>query len=97
MDYLGERAETAMNITGREAIRTHGEEEEKVKMKELNQMLTKRLWTPVDGKKLTSDLRCRIIRSSMFLKEKYLTSIRGVRVAQGKAGGRRRPAREGHA
>jgi hypothetical protein len=37
-------------------------------------MLTKRVWTPVDGKKLTAEERSRIIRSSMFLKEKYLAS-----------------------
>jgi Reverse transcriptase (RNA-dependent DNA polymerase) len=43
-------------------------------MKELNQMLTKRVWTPVDGKKLTAEQRSQIIRSSMFLKEKYLAS-----------------------
>jgi hypothetical protein len=50
MGHLGEQAETVMNITVREAIRTRGEDAERVIMKELNQMLTKRVWTPVDGK-----------------------------------------------
>jgi Reverse transcriptase (RNA-dependent DNA polymerase) len=43
-------------------------------MKELSQMITKGVWTPIDGRKLTAEERSRIIRSSMFLKEKYLTS-----------------------
>ena len=64
------------NITVREAIRTRGEEAERVIMKELNQMITvtKRVWTPIDGKRLTAEERSRVIRSSMFLKEKYLVS-----------------------
>jgi hypothetical protein len=70
MDHLGEKAETAMNITVREAIRTQGDDAERVIMKELNQMLTQRMWTSVDGKKLTAEQRSQIIRSSMFLKEK---------------------------
>jgi hypothetical protein len=74
MGHLGENAETAMNITVREAIRTRGQDAERVIMKELNQMLTKRVWTPVDGRKLTAEQRGQIIRSSMFLKEKYLAS-----------------------
>jgi hypothetical protein len=51
----------------REAIRTRGEEVERVIMKELSQMITKGVWTPVDGRKLTAEERSRIIRSSMFL------------------------------
>jgi Reverse transcriptase (RNA-dependent DNA polymerase) len=66
--------EEAMNITVREAIRTRSEEAERVIMKELSQMITKRVWTPVDGKRLTAEERARIIRSSMFLKEKYLAT-----------------------
>ena len=66
--------ERAMNITVREAIRTRGEEAERVIMKELNQMINKRVWTLIDGKKLTAEERSSIIRSSMFLKEKYLAS-----------------------
>jgi hypothetical protein len=66
--------ERVMNITVREAIRTRGEEAECVIMKELSQMITKQVWTPIDGRKLTAGERARIIRSSMFLKEKYLAS-----------------------
>jgi Reverse transcriptase (RNA-dependent DNA polymerase) len=74
IESLRDTAESAMNITVRDAIRTRGAEAERLITKELNQMLTKRVWTPVDGKKLTAEDRVRIIRSSMFLKEKYLTS-----------------------
>ena len=64
--------EHAMNITVREALKTRGDEAERVILKELQQMLTKKVWTPVDGKTLTAEQRSRVIRSSMFLKEKFL-------------------------
>ena len=67
-----DEVEHAMNITVREALRTRGDEAERVIMKELQQMLTKKVWTPVHGKTLTADQRSRVIRSSMFLKEKFL-------------------------
>ena len=44
-------------------------------MKELGQMINKKVWTPIDGKNLTAEERRSIIRSSMFLKEKYLASV----------------------
>jgi hypothetical protein len=69
LESLGDTVESAMNITVRDAIRTRGAEAERVITKELNQMLTKRVWTPVDGKKLTAEDRVRII-----LKGKYLAS-----------------------
>jgi hypothetical protein len=71
---VGESYASVYNITVREAIRTRGEEAERVIMKELNQMITKRVWTPIDGKRFTAEERSRVIRSSMFLKEKYLAS-----------------------
>ena len=37
-------------------------------------MLTKGVWTPVDGRQLTAEEKCRVIRSSMFIKEKFLSS-----------------------
>ena len=67
-------SEQAMNITVREAIRTRGEEAERVILKELSQMINKNVWTPIDGRLLTAEQRGSIIRSSMFLKEKYLAS-----------------------
>ena len=67
-------SEQAMNITVREAIRTRGEEAERVILKELAQMVNKNVWTPIDGRLLTAEERRSIIRSSMFLKEKYLAS-----------------------
>jgi Reverse transcriptase (RNA-dependent DNA polymerase) len=41
-------------------------------MKELEEMLQKKVWTPVDIRTLTADQRKGVIRSSMFLKEKFL-------------------------
>jgi hypothetical protein len=41
MEDLGCRGEKVMNITVREALRTRGEEADRVIMKELNQMITK--------------------------------------------------------
>jgi hypothetical protein len=37
-------------------------------------MLNKNVWTPVDVRRLTPEQRGRIIRSSMFLKEKFLAT-----------------------
>lgn len=69
-----ENAQRALNITVREAIRTRGNEAERVIMKELGQMISKRVWTPVDGRSLTAEQRAGVIRSSMFLKEKFFAS-----------------------
>ena len=66
--------EQALNITVREAILTRGEEAERVIMKELSQMITKKVWTPVDGRSLTAEQRASVIRSSMFLKEKFFAT-----------------------
>jgi hypothetical protein len=43
-------------------------------MKELEQMLDKKVWTPVDVRTLTAAQRCDVIRSSMFMKEKFLAT-----------------------
>ena len=67
-------AHSALNITVREAIRTRGTEAENVIMKELSQMITKKVWTPVDGRSLTAEQRYSVIRSSMFLKEKFFAT-----------------------
>ena len=67
-------SERAFNISVKEALRTRGDEAEKVIMKELKQMLTKSVWTPVHGRALTAVQKGRVIRSSMFLKEKFLAS-----------------------
>jgi hypothetical protein len=71
---VGESEGRVFNITVREAIHTRGEKTVPVIMKELNQMISKRVWTPIDGNRLTAEERSRIIRSSMFLEEKYLAS-----------------------
>ena len=55
----------ALQISVKEALRTRGVVGEQVILKELQQMLTKEVWTPVDGRKLTAEERSRVIRSSM--------------------------------
>ena len=37
-------------------------------------MITKKVWTPVDGRSLTAEQRNGVIRSSMFLKEKFFAT-----------------------
>ena len=66
--------ETVMNISVKEALRTRGDEAERVILKELGQMLSKKVWTPVHGRALTAAQRSSVIRSSMFLKEKFLAT-----------------------
>ena len=66
--------ESVLNISVKEALRTRGDDAERVIMKELNQMLTKKVWTPVDGRSLTAGQRSSVIRSSVFLKEKFLAT-----------------------
>jgi hypothetical protein len=58
------------NVSVREALRTRGDDARLVINKELQQMIDKRVWTPVMYNKLTSVQRASIIRSSMFLKRK---------------------------
>ena len=60
-----------MNIAVKEALRTRSVEAETVIMKELAQMITKKVWTPVDTRKLTADERLSVISSSMFVKQKF--------------------------
>ena len=64
--------ERAMNITVKEALKSRGEEAKRVIKKELKQMLDKRVWTPMHVSKLSATEKRSIMRSQMFLKEKYL-------------------------
>jgi hypothetical protein len=56
------------------AMRDRGPEAEAVILAELQQMVDKNVWHPVDTRGLSSKQRRAIIRSSMFLKDKYLAS-----------------------
>ena len=60
----------AMNISVKEALRSRGAQ--RVITKELAQMIQERVWTPVHMSSLSSTEKSGIIRSQMFLKEKYL-------------------------
>ena len=70
----GDWREYVMNISVNEALRTRGKDAEYVILKELEQMIEKKVWTPVNVQKLPREEKARIIRSSMFLKEKFLAS-----------------------
>ena len=63
----GDWKEYVLNISVNEALRTRGKEAESVKLKELGQMLEKKIWTPVKIQRLPREEMARIIRSSMFL------------------------------
>jgi len=62
---------SVMNITVTRAIEELGDEARESISKELRQLWEKKAWTPVNVKKLKSDQRRRVIRSSMFLKQKF--------------------------
>ena len=66
--------EYVMNISVNEALRTRGKDAECVILKEFEQMVEKKVWAPVNVQRLPSEEKARIIRSSMFLKEKFLAS-----------------------
>ena len=68
----GDSRERILNISVREAIRTRGAAAEIAIMKELSQMIDKKVWRPVRTSSLSGTDRSRIIRSQMFLKEKFL-------------------------
>lgn len=61
-------------VTVRAALRTHGETARSVIEAELKQMLDKKVWSPICLRSLSIRERGAIIRSSMFLKEKFLAS-----------------------
>lgn len=66
--------EYVFNISVNDALRTRGDAALSVIEKELGQMIKKKVWAPVDLKGLSGEEKQRIIRSSMFLKEKFLAS-----------------------
>ena len=66
--------EFVFNISVNEALRTRGDAAVNVIEKELGQMLENKVWAPVDLTGLSWEEKRRIIRSSMFLKEKFLAS-----------------------
>ena len=70
----GDWGEFVLNISVNDALRTRGKDVETVIQKELSQMIAKKVWTPVDIRGLLYEEKRRIIRSSMFLKEKFLAS-----------------------
>ena len=66
-----ENWEHSFIITVKKAMKERPVEAEVVIRVELQQMVDKSVWRPVHAKKLAHEQRRRIIRSSMFLKDKY--------------------------
>ena len=62
--------EPSANVSVREALRTRGGDARLVINKVLQQMIDKKVWTPVMYNRLTAGERACIFRSSMFLKRK---------------------------
>ena len=62
---------SVMNITVTRALAELGDEARESISKELRQLWEKKAWTPVDVKKMSSPMRRAVIRSSMFLKQKF--------------------------
>jgi hypothetical protein len=63
-----------MHISLKRALTLHPDPAKRAIIMELKQMIEKKVWTPVHRSKLSYDLRHGVIRSSMFLKEKFLPS-----------------------
>jgi hypothetical protein len=63
--------QSTLIMTIKRALESHGSVASEAVKKELKQMLDKRVWHPIDMSKLNYETRKGIIRSSMFLKEKY--------------------------
>lgn len=64
----------AFKISVRAALRERGDEAGPVIMAELQQMVDKGVWHPIDVRTMNRKQRQAIIRSSMFLKDKYLAN-----------------------
>jgi hypothetical protein len=65
---------SSANISVRDALRTRGDEARRVILKELKQMQVRKVFRPVHRDSLDAVQRRSTIRSSMFLKAKYLPS-----------------------
>ena len=63
-----------LHITAKKAIGTYGKQAVSVMLEELKQMLDKGVWEPVAASTLTFEQRKAIIRSSIFLKEKFTSA-----------------------
>ena len=63
---------SSANISVRDALRTKGDEAKRVILKELKQMLVRKVFRPVHRSTLSPAERRSTIRSSMFIKAKYL-------------------------
>jgi hypothetical protein len=73
-ETLAPRERLALHIAMKKALRLYGDVALKEVATELKQMINKKVWSPVHTKDLSKDEFGGIIRSSMFLREKYLSN-----------------------
>ena len=91
IESVKESREHAMNITVKEALRSRGVVAEKVILKELSQMIDKKVWTSVRMNVLTSKEKGVLYVPDV--PEGKISTCRSVRKAQSASGGRRKSAR----
>lgn len=75
--------ERVFNISVNVALKTREKDAETVIEKELNQMISKKVWTPVNISALTRAERGQIIRSNMFLARRVCEKMKARLVATG--------------
>ena len=69
-----ERRAMGLHVSLKKAIKTYGKDAYAAIRKELQQMVDRNVWLPVKPEDLSKRKYKRIIRSSMFLKEKFLAN-----------------------
>ena len=66
------RTEYGLNISAKKSLATYGDKAKDVMRSELQQLLDREVFTPVQWAGMTADEKKRSIRSMIFLKEKFL-------------------------
>ena len=71
---IKERREMGLHVSLKKAIKMYGKDAYAAIRKELQQMVDRSVWIPIKLEDLSKHKYKRIIRSSMFLKEKFLSN-----------------------
>ena len=69
-----ERREMGLHVALKKAIKLYGKKAHEAIKAELQQMIDRGVWLPIKPEELSKQKFKKIIRSSMFLKEKYNAS-----------------------
>ena len=72
--WRNQKEHYGLHITAKKALGTYGKRAVDVMLQELKQMLDKGVWIPVALNSLTFEQRKSVIRSSIFLKEKFTST-----------------------